>query len=221
MHRSRNDAPHSRPAPPTEPDDGPLSSRSPSASACGRCCSPIEPDRRLDDWGRSERVERRLRRHPGRVLLPLLVPLRGRGDRERPVRGRRAARLQPLRRAAAGRGDDRQGDPRRAPRPAPALHDGRALLQGLPGLLDAAAEDRLRPRPPGQRAPAALRRAPARARLPRGAQGDREAGQGPLPGAALRPRRLRRGGDARARRSCSRSASSAPRRRRRSSPSRS
>ena len=56
-----------------------------------------------------------LGRDPGRVLLPLLVPDRGRGDRQRALRQRRAAGLQPLRRAAAGRGDDRQGDPRGAP----------------------------------------------------------------------------------------------------------
>ena len=90
-----------------------------------------------------------------------------------------------------------QGDPRGAPEPAAALPDGRALLQGLSGLLDADPEDRRRRRPPGERAPAAVRRAPAGARLPRGPQGDREALQGPLPAAALRPRRLRRGGDAR------------------------
>ena len=42
--------------------------------------------------------------HADRVLLPAVVPLRGRGDRERARRGRRAAGLQPLRRAAARRG---------------------------------------------------------------------------------------------------------------------
>ena len=80
----------------------------------------IEPDRRIDDWGRSERVEERLRPHRGRVLLPLLVPGGGRGDRERARGRRRAARLQPLRGAASRRGDDRAGDPRgalRSPRP--------------------------------------------------------------------------------------------------------
>ncbi len=55
------------------------------------------------------------------------------------------------------------------------------------------------PAHPGQRAPPAPRRAAARARLPRGREGDREALQGPLPAAPLRPRRLRRGGDARRR----------------------
>ena len=61
------------------------------------------------------------------------------------------------------------------PNPRPLVPHRRALLQGLPGLLDADPEDRRRRRAPGQRAPAALRRAPARARLPRGPQGHREA----------------------------------------------
>ena len=82
------------------------------------------------------------RPHADRVLLPAVVPLRGRGDRERAGRGRRAAGLQPLRRAAARRADDRQGDQGGALAPAPAPPDGRALLQGLPGLQHAAAQDR-------------------------------------------------------------------------------
>ena len=172
-------------------------SRSPSASACASLLPPVETERRLDDWGRSERVERIFDATLVEFFYRYWFRCEVEGVENVPVRGRRAARLQPLRGAAAGRGDDRQGDPRRAPEPAAAVHDRRALLQGLPGLLAAAAEDRLRPRPSRERAPAALRRAPARARLPRGSQGDREAGQGPLPGPALRPRRLRRGGDAR------------------------
>ena len=103
--------------------------------------------------------------------------------------------------------------------PAPALHHGRALLQGLPGLLDADAEDRLRRRAPGQRAPAALRRAPARARLPRGPQGHREALQGPLQGCAASAAAASSRRRCAPRRSWCRSASSGPRRRRRSSPS--
>ena len=71
------------------------------------------------------------RPHGRRLLLPLLVPLRGRGHRERPRRRRRAAGLQPLRRAAARRGDDRQGDQGGAPAPAAAAPHRRALLQGL------------------------------------------------------------------------------------------
>ncbi len=137
-----------------------------------------------------------LRSHPARVLLPLLVSGRGRGDRERPVGPRGAPGLEPRRRPAAGRGDDRQGDSRGASIPPPPVPDRRALLQGLSGLLDADPEDRRRGGAPRERAPAALRRAPARARLPRGAQGHREAVPRPLPVAALRPRRLRGGGDA-------------------------
>ena len=135
--------------------------------------------------------------HPLRLLLPLLVQGRGGGDRERAVRRRRAARVEPLGRATARRGDDRQVDPRGARPSAPAEHHRRALLQGLSGLLDADPEDRVRAGAPGERAPAPLRRGAARARVPRGAQGHREALQGPLPAAALRARRLRGGGHAR------------------------
>ena len=87
------------------------------------------------------------------------------------------------------------------------------FFKGYPGLQHARLQDRRRARPPGQRPPAAARRGAARARLPRGPQGHREALQGPLPAAPLRPRRLRRGGDARAASRSSRSPSSAPRRR--------
>ena len=53
-----------------------------------------------------------------RLPLPLLVPGRGRRHRARPDDRRRAAGLQPLRRAPARRVDDREGDQGRAPRPA-------------------------------------------------------------------------------------------------------
>ena len=59
------------------------------------------------------------------------------------------------------------------PHPRPLLHDRRALLQGLPGLLGPAAEDRLRARPSRKRPPPALRRGPARPRLPEGSKGPR------------------------------------------------
>ena len=55
-----------------------------------------------------------------------------------PADRRRAAGLQPRRRAAARRGDDRQGDQGGAPAPAAAAPHGRALLQGLSGLQHAA-----------------------------------------------------------------------------------
>ena len=93
------------------------------------------------------------------------------------------------------------------------------FFKGYPGLSMLDGQARRRPRAPRERAPPALRRGAARARLPRGPQGHREALQGPLPAAALRPRRLRRVRDARARRRSSRSPWSAPRRRCRSSPS--
>ena len=159
-------------------------------------CPAIEPERRLNDWGRSERVEGVFDRTLVEFFYRYWFRAEVEGIENVPADRRRAARLEPLRRAAAGRGDDRQGDPRGAPAPAAAQHHRRALLQGLSGLLDADPEDRLRGRAPRQRPPAALRRGAARARLPRGPQGHREALQGPLPAAPLRPRRLRRGGDA-------------------------
>ena len=91
------------------------------------------------------------------------------------------------------------------------------FFKGYPGLSHARVEARRRPRPPGQRAPPAPRRGAARARLPRGPQGHREALQGPLPAAALRPRRVRGVRDARPGADRPGRASSAPRRRCRSS----
>ena len=89
-----------------------------------------------------------------RLLLPLLVPGGGRGRRERAVGGRRAARVQPRRRAPARRADDHAGDPPRAPVAAAAVHARRALVQGLPGRGPAHEQDRAwcpptRPTPSG------------------------------------------------------------------------
>ena len=89
------------------------SSRS-TCATCASSCPSAEPGREIDDWGRSQRIFD--------LVEPLLdfyyrywfrVEVRGR--RERAVRRRRADRLEPLRRAAAGRADDHAGDPPRAP----------------------------------------------------------------------------------------------------------
>ena len=104
------------------------------------------------------------------------------------------------------------------PHPRPLNITVEHFFKGYPRLLDADPEDRLRAGPPGQRAPPAVRRGAARARLPRGPQGHREALQGPLPAAPLRPRRVRRGGHARAGADRARLRGRAPRRRRRCSP---
>ena len=104
------------------------------------------------------------------------------------------------------------------PRPRPLHLTVEHFFKGYPGSAHADRQDRRRPRPPGQRAPPAVRRAAARARVPGGPQGHREALQGPLPAAALRPRRLRRGGDAGARADRPDRRASAPRRRCRRSP---
>ena len=82
----------------------------------------------------------------------LLVPGGGRGRRERAGRRRRADRVEPLRRAAAGRADDHAGDPPRAPEPAAAVHARRGLVQGLPGRRHARQQARAGGRPPGERA---------------------------------------------------------------------
>ena len=129
------------------------------------------------------------------LLLPLLVPGRDRGDRERPLRGRRPARLQPLRGAAARRADGDAGDPQRAPAPAAALHARRALVQGLSRDRDADQQDRDGRRPPRKRPAAPLRRGTPGDRLPGGPEGVPQGLLAALPAAPLRPRRLRPHGD--------------------------
>ena len=84
------------PSPPARPSPraSAAASRAPTSSCRPRRSSRhlpgVEPERRLNDWGRSERVEGVFDATLARVLLPLLVPRRGRGDRERARR--RAAR---------------------------------------------------------------------------------------------------------------------------------
>ena len=166
----------------------------------------IEPERQVTDWGRSERVEGLFDRTRRRLPLPLLVPLRGRGHR---ARARRAAarcsspttpaRCRPTRAMIA------KAIKEEHPRPRPAAPHRRALLQGLPRLLMLLPKIGGVPAHPANVHRLLARRAAARARLPRGPQGHREALQGPLPPAPLRPRRLRRGGDARRARRSSRS----------------
>ena len=138
-------------------------------------------------------------RAAARLLLPVLVPRGGRGSRERAVGRRRADRLEPLRRAPAGRADDHAGDPPRAPAAAAAVHARRELVQGLPGRGTAREQDRAGGRAPRERPAAAARRGAARARLPRGPEGQPQAVLAALPAPALRPRRLRPHGDARRR----------------------
>ena len=173
-----------------------LPARRPADDDLRKYLPGVEPERRLNDWGRSERVEGFFDRTLVDFYYRYWFRAEVEGIENVPSSRRRADRLEPLGRAPAGRDDDRQGDQGGARAPAPAQHHRRALLQGLPGLQHAAAEDRRGRRPPGQRPPPAGRRGAARARLPRGPQGHREALQGPLQAAPLRPRRLRRGRDA-------------------------
>ena len=65
-------------------------------TSCKAHLPGVEPERQLNDWGRSERIEGLMDRTARRLLLPLLVPRRGGGDRERAGHRRRAARLEPL-----------------------------------------------------------------------------------------------------------------------------
>ena len=126
-------------------------------STCASCASSSR--RRAGPRGRrlgSLAARLRPARAAARLLLPALVPRGGRGHRERARRGRRADRVEPLRRAAPGRADDHAGDPPRAPAPAPALHARRELVQGLSGRGDARQQDRARGRAPRER-PAAAR----------------------------------------------------------------
>ena len=178
----------------------------------------VEPERQITDWGRSERVETRARQDALRVPLPLLVPgRRSRGSStSRPTGGallvsNHAGALPPDAAMIA------KAIKTEHPRPRPLHLTVEHFFKGYPGLSHARRQARRRPRAPRQRPPPALRRGAARARLPRGPQGHREALQGPLPAAALRPRRLRRVRDEGAAPRSSRSRSSAPRRRCRSS----
>ncbi len=85
------------------------------------------PDRRLGPVGDGVPA----RRPDPELLLPVLVPGRARGRRERARLGRRAARGEPLRRPPAGRADDHARHPHRAPGAAARVHARRALVQGL------------------------------------------------------------------------------------------
>ena len=64
----------------------------------------IEPERRLNDWGRSERVEGFMDRTLIEFFYRYWFRVEVEGIENVPVRERRAAGLQPRRRAAAGRG---------------------------------------------------------------------------------------------------------------------
>ena len=142
------------------------------ARTCATCCRGSSPSARSTTGGaRSSRSWSSTARWSTSTTTCGSAP-RSRGSRtSRPTAARCSspttrARCRPTPRAS------RRRSPRSTP-PAPALHDDRALLQGVSRLQHADAEDRHRARAPGQRPPAALRRAPARARVPRGRQGDR------------------------------------------------
>ena len=99
------------------------------------------------------------------------------------------------------------------PRPRPLHLTVEHFFRGYPGFSMLLPKIGARPGPPGQRPPPALRRGAARARLPRGAQGHREALQATATGCAASAAAgssRRRCGPARR---SSRSPSSAPRRR--------
>ena len=159
----------------------------------------VEPDRQLNDWGRSERIEGLMDRTLVDFYYRYWFRAEVEGVENVPSAG--GALLVSNHSGALPPDATMIGKAIKEEHAAPAApqRHRRALLQGLPGLQHAAAEDRLRRRPPGERPPPALRRGAARAGLPRGPQGHGEALQGPLQAAPLRPRRLRRGRDARPR----------------------
>ena len=195
-------------------DDAPAPTSTPAASLL----PAIEPERRITDWGRSERIEGLLDRTLYDFLYHLWFRCEVRGDRER-ARPRAARCSSPTTPAPCRptRAMIAKAIKEEHPRPRPLHLTIEHFFKGYPGLQHAAAEDRRRARAPGQRAAPARRRGAARARLPRGPQGHREALQGPLPPAPLRPRRLRQGRAAGAGADRADRASSAPRRPSRSS----
>ena len=91
----------------------------------------VEPERQVTDWGRSERVEGALDATVSEFLYRYWFRVEVEGIENVPDERRRAAGLQPLGRAAAGRADDRQGDQGGARPAAPGAPDDGALFQGL------------------------------------------------------------------------------------------
>ena len=113
--------------------------------------SPPDPERQVDDWGRSERVYQMMEpvlnfyyRYWFRVEVEGLEHVPASGGAL--LASNHSGALPP------GRPDDHAGDPQRAPQPAPAVHARRALVQGLPGRRHARQQDRHgRPRIPRTR----------------------------------------------------------------------
>ena len=157
----------------------------------------IEPDRPLDDWGRSERVEGVFDRDLVEFFYRYWFRAEVEGIENVPAEGgallvsNHSGALPPDAAMIA------KAIREEHPSPRPLYLTVEHFFKGYPGF------SMLIPKIGGVAAHPAnvhrllVRRAAARARLPRGPQGHREALQGPLPAAALRPRRLRRGGDAR------------------------
>ena len=129
-----------------------------------------------------------------KLLLRPVVPRRVGGAREDPADRWRPPDREPRRRDPGGCAHDHAGHRDRA-RP-PGLRTGRLLVPDAAGHRDALEPGRRGPGASGQRLPAAARRRPARARVPRGDEGPRQARPRPVPAPSLRPRRLRRDGDA-------------------------
>ena len=159
-------------------------------------CPPSSPSGAITDWGRSERVEGALDRTIYDFLYHLWFRCEVEGIENVPSEGgallvsNHAGALPP------DAADDRQGDQGGAPAPAAAPPDDGALLQGLSRASACCC----------RRSAACPRTRPTSTAccadeeqlvlvFPEGAQGHREALQGPLPPAPLRPRRLRQGGD--------------------------
>ena len=160
----------------------------------------VEPERQVNDWGRSERVEGLMDRTLIEFFYQLWFRCEVEGIENVPAEGgallvsNHSGALPPDAPMIAKAIKEEHSAP------APAVPHRRALLQGLSRASACCCRRSARvPAHPANVHRLLYDEQPARARLPRGPQGDREALQGPLPPAALRPRRLRRGGDARPR----------------------
>ena len=178
----------------------------------------VEPERTLDDWGRSERVEGLFDRTVADFLYRLWFRCEVEGVEHVPAHGgalvvsNHAGALPPD--AAMIAKAIKEEHPRGRPLHITVEH----FFKGYPGFSMLAAEDRLRARPPGQRPPPARRRAASScSSSPRAARAPRSSTRTATACAASAAAGSSRRRCAPARRS-SRSPSSAPRRPRRSSP---
>ena len=160
----------------------------------GRLLERMDGNYTEDEWGFDEEFADLVEPLFG-FLYDTWWRVRVEGAERVPAHGARDAGGEPRRHPALGRDDDLDGAAARAPAPAPP-----ALPRPRLGLRAALDLDRDPARRRGRRLAlqraAAARAGHARGGVPRGREGDRQALFGALPAAALRSRRVRRGGAA-------------------------